>query len=450
MPMPPLQARPSSSKRARAKRSAGWFAAHRAQPLATPRLLASPTRRRTGLRAIDRSVQASGTCPGPDCDPRRHHVTFDRRLLLILSLALLAGVAAGAGTIGSADADLNTRITGSANRAQSLRNAIATETRRIRASAPALAAAQRRLQALQVDNARQQAKLDAVENDLARTRARLTRLIGRQRAATAALRANVVAAYRSGRPDIVSVVLRADGFAQLLEQVEFFKRVARHNTQILGEVRRARTAVATQASSLAALQARERRTAHGLARKTDQARVLQTALLRTQQERLAGRARKSGALRDIQQQLAKLRRRLAAAARPGIPLNPGGAAQAPPGAPNAVSLVIAAGNAIAGLPYLYGGGHAGFKDTAYDCSGSISYALAAAGLVSSPMASGGFMTWGESGPGKWITIYTNPGHMFMVVGQWRFDTTALRSGGTRWTRDMRPTAGFLVRHPPGL
>lgn len=60
------------------------------------------------------------------------------------------------------------------------------------------------------------------------------------------------------------------------------------------------------------------------------------------------------------------------------------------------------------------------------------------------------MSWGESGPGKWITIYTNPGHMFMVVGGWRFDTTALRSGGTRWTRDMRSTAGFLVRHPPGL
>jgi hypothetical protein len=111
---------------------------------------------------------------------------------------------------------------------------------------------------------------------------------------------------------------------------------------------------------------------------------------------------------------------------------------------------MAAANAIAGKPYLYGGGHAGFKDTAYDCSGSISYALAAAGLVTSPMASGGFMTWGESGPGRWITIYTNPGHMFMVIAGWRFDTTALRGGGTRWTRTMRPTGGFLARHPPGL
>jgi len=62
------------------------------------------------------------------------------------------------------------------------------------------------------------------------------------------------------------------------------------------------------------------------------------------------------------------------------------------------------------------------------------------------MASGPFMSWGEPGPGN----YSNPGHMFMVVAGWRFDTTALRSGGTRWTRSMRPTAGFVARHPPGL
>ena len=100
------------------------------------------------------------------------------------------------------------------------------------------------------------------------------------------------------------------------------------------------------------------------------------------------RAQSAASSREISNQLAALRKRLARSARNGIATNPGGAAQAPAGAPAAVGLVIAAGNAIAGLPYLYGGGHAGFKDTAYDCSGSVSYALAAAGLVNSPMASG--------------------------------------------------------------
>ena len=110
---------------------------------------------------------------------------------------------------------------------------------------------------------------------------------------------------------------------------------------------------------------------------------------------------------------------------------------------------MAAGNAIAGLPYLYGGGHGGFKDSAYDCSGSVSYALAAAGLVTSPMSSGPFMSWGEAGPGKWITVYANAGHAFMVVAGWRFDTSNLGTG-TRWTRSMRGTGGFVARHPPGL
>ena len=345
---------------------------------------------------------------------------------------------------------LNTRIDVSADRAQALRAAVAAETRRINRSVSALATARRRLRALQADNARQQARLKAIREDLVRTRDRLTRLVSRQRQATDALRAALNAAYRNGEPDLVTVVMNSEGFASLLERLDFLKRVSRQNARIMDAARASRAAVARQVRSLAEMQARQQRVAGALQRKTDEARVLQTALLRIQQSRLSRRARTSAALRDIQTKLAKLRRRLASQARAGIPLNPGGVAQAPAGAPSQVALVIAAGNAIAGLPYLYGGGHAGFKDTAYDCSGSISYALAAAGLVTAPMASGGFMSWGESGRGTWITIYTNPGHMFMVVGGWRFDTTALRSGGTRWTRDMRSTDGFLARHPPGL
>jgi hypothetical protein len=115
-----------------------------------------------------------------------------------------------------------------------------------------------------------------------------------------------------------------------------------------------------------------------------------------------------------------------------------------------VAEVIAAGNAIAGLPYVYGGGHASFHAQAYDCSGSVSYALAAAGLVSSPLDSTGFESWGQPGPGQWITVYANAGHAFMVVAGWRFDTVALAADGTRWTRTMTDTSGFVARHPAGL
>jgi hypothetical protein len=131
-------------------------------------------------------------------------------------------------------------------------------------------------------------------------------------------------------------------------------------------------------------------------------------------------------------------------------LLPNGLAEAPSDAPPEVQAVIAAGNEIATLPYIYGGGHASFHADGYDCSGSVSYALAAAGLVTSPMVSGAFESWGDPGPGRWITVYANAGHVWMEVAGWRFDTVALAEGGTRWSRGGGEFAGFVVRHPPGL
>jgi hypothetical protein len=120
------------------------------------------------------------------------------------------------------------------------------------------------------------------------------------------------------------------------------------------------------------------------------------------------------------------------------------------GLPLVVRRVIAAGNRIAHLPYKYGGGHARFADTGYDCSGSVSYALHGAGLLSSPLDSSQFMSWGAAGRGRWITIYANPGHAYMVVAGRRFDTTGRDESGTRWQSVQRSSAGYTVRHPPGL
>jgi cell wall-associated NlpC family hydrolase len=129
---------------------------------------------------------------------------------------------------------------------------------------------------------------------------------------------------------------------------------------------------------------------------------------------------------------------------------PDGTAVAPANAPAVVKAVIAAGNEVATKPYKWGGGHGAWRDSGYDCSGSVSFALAGAGLLDAPLASGGFLTYGASGPGRWITLYTNPGHMFMVVAGLRFDTSGA-AGGTRWQPvDGRSYGGFTVRHPPGL
>lgn len=127
-----------------------------------------------------------------------------------------------------------------------------------------------------------------------------------------------------------------------------------------------------------------------------------------------------------------------------------GLAIAPESAPDAVKAMIAAGNRIARKPYVYGGGHRSFKAAGYDCSGSISYALHGGGVLKSPLDSGSFMSWGDSGRGDWVTIYTNPGHAYMVVAGLRFDTSGRRGSGSRWQKAMRPSSGFRVRHPRGL
>jgi cell wall-associated NlpC family hydrolase len=133
-----------------------------------------------------------------------------------------------------------------------------------------------------------------------------------------------------------------------------------------------------------------------------------------------------------------------------------GLAIIPDTAPRRLVALMHAANDVARKPYVYGGGHgrnAGeiWADSAYDCSGSVSYALAAAGYLDGPQTSGTLMSFGKPGPGRWVTIYANAGHAFMVVAGLRFDTSGRQVTGTRWQdAKARSYAGFTVRHPAGL
>jgi peptidoglycan hydrolase-like protein with peptidoglycan-binding domain len=120
------------------------------------------------------------------------------------------------------------------------------------------------------------------------------------------------------------------------------------------------------------------------------------------------------------------------------------------GSSSVVARVIAAGDEIATRPYVYGGGHGSFQSTGYDCSGSVSYALHGGGLLSAPEDSSELESYGEAGPGKYITIYANAGHAFMVIDGKRFDTIAQQETGTRWADSVGDTSGYVVRHPAGL
>ena len=116
-----------------------------------------------------------------------------------------------------------------------------------------------------------------------------------------------------------------------------------------------------------------------------------------------------------------------------------------------VARVIAAADEIATRPYVYGGGHGSFESDGYDCSGSVSYALHGGGLLSSPEDSSGLESYGEAGPGRYITIYANAEHAYMVIDGRRFDTVALAETGSRWSDSPGDDGGgFVERHPAGL
>ncbi len=128
----------------------------------------------------------------------------------------------------------------------------------------------------------------------------------------------------------------------------------------------------------------------------------------------------------------------------------GSSAVAPPEAPGIIHHAIAVGNTLQQVPYQYGGGHAG-PSPGLDCSGSISYVLRSCGLLRGSMTSGVLKTYGEPGPGKWITVYAKDGHAFMTVGGLRLDTAAgARNVGPRWTLKPRKSHEFTMRHPAGL
>jgi cell wall-associated NlpC family hydrolase len=130
----------------------------------------------------------------------------------------------------------------------------------------------------------------------------------------------------------------------------------------------------------------------------------------------------------------------------------GSRAIAPANAPAMVKRVIAAANHIRTTPYIWGGGHGRWQDSGYDCSGAVSYALHGGKLLTSPLTSGSFETFGEAGPGRWITIYANASHAYMVVAGLRFDTAGdLNESGPRWhpTVAAAATGSYVARHPIG-
>ena len=127
-----------------------------------------------------------------------------------------------------------------------------------------------------------------------------------------------------------------------------------------------------------------------------------------------------------------------------------GIANPPKSAPPAVKAAIAAANSISTTPYIWGGGHGSWYSSGYDCSGAVSFALYGGGLLDRPLTSGELESYGDPGPGRWITIYASPTHTYEVIAGLRWDTVGDAQGtGPRWHIEPPYPDGFVVRHPPG-
>jgi septal ring factor EnvC (AmiA/AmiB activator) len=392
----------------------------------------------------------------------RHWVPRAVIASMVCALALCWALAS------SSSADVSGQLDAAKSAASQLHAQIADDSAQIAKTTDGLQSAQAHLDAVQSDLDQRVDRLKSVQNQLLSARDHLVDVENHLKVATKALAANLVAGYESQPPSLVSVVLSSHGFNQLLNQINFAGKVARQNADVVDQTRIARREVKAEAKHLETLERRDRALTKQVLAERNQAAALQSALKQQQITEIAARAKAHGRFATVEAQVNRLQKKLnaqeAAAARAagesaatgnasvnGITLDTNGMVQPPADAPEAVKEMIAAGNAIATLPYIYGGGHASFQADGYDCSGSVSYVLAAAGLVTSPMVSGQFDDWGDSGPGKWVTIYSNADHVWMTIAGWRFDTVAqAEDGGTRWAQGGGEFAGFDVEHPVGL
>jgi cell wall-associated NlpC family hydrolase len=365
-----------------------------------------------------------------------------------LAVLLAFGALLASGPFASGQAGLDSER----QAAERLRAAIGAETARITATAAGLAQAQRRLGVLDARARARQTQLASAQDRLIRSRIRLSRLQRREATAKRTLSDNLVAQYKAGKPQLVTIVFNATSFEDLYRQLEVLKRLSRNYARVIEDTRDARDRVAGETRRLEGLRTRYSRLAKAALEDRDRADALRGALLARREHQLRRRAGVAQQLAAVRGRITRLERAQAAAARRAAQ-----AASATSYAPRVtggnrgavVARVVAAASQIATTPYAWGGGHGG-TSAGYDCSGSVSYALAAGGLLSSPLDSSGFMSWGAPGRGSRITVYANAGHAFMVVDGRRFDTSALSGGGTRWTSAARSTAGFVARHPPGL
>ena len=305
--------------------------------------------------------------------------------------------------------------------------------------------------------AEQEEKLAAERAELADARAFLAATRRKLDRSLVELEDLLVSIYRYGQPDMATLLLESDGIDQLSRTKTYLDSIRDYETGVVVRVRDLRVAAADTVTAIEATVERMEVARQAIAeRQQDLAasraelEEREAALQAAQDERREQLSELQGDERDLVRALSTPDPAPAPPADGSAPAPESAPVPPPPadagGVPEAVQNAIAAADSISGTPYLWGGGHGSFESSGYDCSGAVSYALHGGGFLSTPLDSTGFMTWGEPGPGKWITVYSNPGHAYIVLNGQRFDTSG--GAGPRW-QGPRDPAGFVATHPPG-
>jgi peptidoglycan hydrolase CwlO-like protein len=307
------------------------------------------------------------------------------------------------------------------------------------------------------------AELQADKRHLARVRARLER-------ALQVLRDRLVAIYEAGSPDMLNVVLDSASWSEVNARADYLAQIQDYDDSVAARVKTLRDEARAAVKRMAAVRLRIKDARDAIAIKEREVAAARQEAEERFAELKAAQAERREAMESLESREEALSNNLASiseqiATTTGVPapvsgtpapLTPGESADyisesqasIPSEAPPAVAAAIEAANSIATTPYVWGGGHGSFESSGYDCSGAVSFALHGGGLLESPLDSTGLETWGEAGAGKWITVYANAGHAWMIIAGLAFDTVG--GPGPRWhSSPVSSTGGFIARHPPG-
>jgi peptidoglycan hydrolase CwlO-like protein len=405
-----------------------------------------------------------------------HPGALKRRTLLFAAL-LLAAVCALALTEASAPAETpreklqatQSKLDDVRADQSSLADTIAEQNAAIDSMIGEVSALRQRQAAIEAELAAKQDELEQATAALKKEKEHLEEVRAQLGRALSVLRERLVAIYESGSPDPVNAILESENWSEMAAQTEYLNRIQSYDDSVVDRVKTLRDEVTGAVAKLSENRAEIKQARDSIAAAEREAAAAKDEAEARFGELKSAQAERRQAMESLESReealsnnLASISNQIASEGGPvptgevPAPLTAGqtagfiseSQASAPASAPEAVQAVISAANAIATTPYIWGGGHGSFESSGYDCSGSVSYALHGGGFLESPLDSTGLSTWGEPGPGKWITVYGNASHAWMTVAGLAFDTSG--GAGPRWhPSPVSSTEGFIARHPPG-